>query len=212
MAPSPEQQHDLPVGMGDARRDRVPHAGAEAAVGTGVEPAPRLIRVHQLAGVGHEVTPVADDDRVAVEHLAQLAVDAGRVDRIGVGLELGPLGRGGRPPRRATWRSTARGRPAFRRTRRSLRGWRRCRRPATAAAVTWPARPSMLSVTCTTCASPKLPNDRRKSSGVPMTATTSACFRYAARAGKGQLVIGRQATTAQPVDEGRHRSDSTAAA
>ena len=73
-----EHHDDLRVGTGDAGGDRVAHAGAETAVGAGVEPATRLVRVDVLAGVRHEVAAVAHHDRVAVESPAHLAVHAGR--------------------------------------------------------------------------------------------------------------------------------------
>ena len=70
-----EQQHDLPVGMRDAGRERVARSHAEAAVRPGIEERPRLVAVDELARVRDEVAAVADHDRVAVEPLAQLAVD-----------------------------------------------------------------------------------------------------------------------------------------
>ena len=44
-------------------------------------------------GVGDEVAAVADDDRVAVEHLAELLVEPHRVQRRAVVGQLGLLGR-----------------------------------------------------------------------------------------------------------------------
>ncbi len=92
IAPSPDSSNDLLVGMGDARGHGVPHARTKAPVGTRVEPAPGLVGLDELAGVGHEVTAVADHHRVAVEAPPQLAVDPRRVDRVGVGLQFGALG------------------------------------------------------------------------------------------------------------------------
>ena len=68
-------------------RDRRAEAGAEAAVGAGVEPAAGPLRLDVLAGEGDEVAAVADDDRVVREARDQLAVDAGGVDRVGLGGE-----------------------------------------------------------------------------------------------------------------------------
>ncbi len=97
-----EQQHDLAVGMRDTRRQRVARPHAEAAVRSGIEECPRLEALDELPRVRDEVAAVADHDRVAVEALAELAVDARRLDRSGVGLERTAL------PRRASARSSAR--------------------------------------------------------------------------------------------------------
>ena len=43
--------------------------------GPGIEERARLVAVDELPRVRHEVAAVADHDRVAVEALAQLAVD-----------------------------------------------------------------------------------------------------------------------------------------
>ena len=61
--------------------------------GPGSRNVPGSIAVDELARVRHEVAAVADHDRVAVEPLAQLAVDARGLDRRGVGLERRRLGR-----------------------------------------------------------------------------------------------------------------------
>ena len=67
--------------MRDFRADRLARAGAEAAERARVHPAARLVGVDVAARVGDEVTAVADDDRVAVEHLVEFAVDPHRVER-----------------------------------------------------------------------------------------------------------------------------------
>src|SRR4051794_28281289 len=77
--------------MSDARSHGVTEAGAEAAVGTGVEPATRLVGLDQPPGPRHEVAAVSDYHRIAVELLGQLAVDPGRVHRVAVGLDPLPF-------------------------------------------------------------------------------------------------------------------------
>ena len=94
-----EQQADLAVGVGELGADRLAGAGAEAAEGAGVHPAAGLVGVDEAAGVGDEVAAVADHDRVAVEHLAELPVDAHRVQRGAVVVELRLLGRRASRPR-----------------------------------------------------------------------------------------------------------------
>ena len=76
-----EQQHDLALGLGELRRQRVAGARAETAERARVEPAARLVAVHDAARVGDEVPAVADHDRVAVEHLVELGVEPHRVKR-----------------------------------------------------------------------------------------------------------------------------------
>src|SRR3954454_23752692 len=88
----PEEQADLAVGAGELRGDRVAGAGAEAAVGARVHPAAGFVGVDHPARVGDEVAPVADHDRVAVEYLLQLVVDAHRVKGRAIVGELGVLG------------------------------------------------------------------------------------------------------------------------
>src|SRR5262249_18384094 len=80
---------DLPVGVRDPGTDRVPHAGAEAAVRAGVEPGTGPGRLQIPPGVRDEVAAVADGDRVGVQDLAKLAVDPGRPDGIRVGRHVG---------------------------------------------------------------------------------------------------------------------------
>src|SRR5208283_5616845 len=65
-------------------RDRVAEAGAQAAERPGVQPPAGTLRLDVLAGEGDEIAAVPDDDRVVVEYLEQLAVDPGRMHRIGV--------------------------------------------------------------------------------------------------------------------------------
>jgi hypothetical protein len=75
------QQHHLPVGVGELRRERVSGARSEAPKRSGIEPAAGLKRIDQAAGERDEVATVADHDRVAVEHAPELAVDPHRVQR-----------------------------------------------------------------------------------------------------------------------------------
>src|SRR5262249_1427118 len=83
---------DLAPGMGEGGGEGVPGAGAEPAVGTGIEDASRLVAAAVLPGVRPEVAAVADDDRVAVEPAPQLAVHARRPDRRRITLQVGHLG------------------------------------------------------------------------------------------------------------------------
>src|SRR4029453_1349647 len=76
-----EQGHHLAIRGRDPGRDRVPHAGAEAAVGPTVEPAPGLVHRDVAPGVGDEVAAVAHHHGVAVQPPRQLAVDPGGHDR-----------------------------------------------------------------------------------------------------------------------------------
>jgi hypothetical protein len=77
-------------------RDRIAEAGAQTPVGAGVKPAAGEGRLDEAAREGDEVAPVADDDRVVVKLAQQLAIDAHRVDRRGLGLQQGNIrGRGG---------------------------------------------------------------------------------------------------------------------
>ena len=81
IAPSPSSSTTCRSGCASRGRERVARAHAEAAVRPGIEERARLVAVDELARVRHEVAAVADHDRVAVEPLAQLAVDARRLDR-----------------------------------------------------------------------------------------------------------------------------------
>ena len=78
--------------MGELGADRLAGSGAEAAERARVHPAARLEGIDEAPGIGDEVPAVADHDRVAVEHLAQLVVDTDRVKRRAGVLELRPLG------------------------------------------------------------------------------------------------------------------------
>src|SRR5215210_814949 len=71
-----EEEADLSIGAGLGRPDRLAGAGAEAAEGAGGYPRAGLVGLDVAAGVGDEVAAVADHDRVAVEDLAELLVDA----------------------------------------------------------------------------------------------------------------------------------------
>src|SRR3954449_8190900 len=86
-----EQQADLAVGMGDLGADRLPRPGAETAERAGVHPTAGLVGLDVAAGIGDEVAAVADDDRVAVEDLVQLTVDADGMQRRALVVELSPL-------------------------------------------------------------------------------------------------------------------------
>ena len=79
--PVAQQQHDLALGSGELRRERIARPRAEAAERPRVEPAPGLVAVDHAAGVGDVVPAVADHDRVAVEHRAELRVQPHRVQR-----------------------------------------------------------------------------------------------------------------------------------
>ena len=87
-----EQQADLALGVRELRGQRVAGPGAEAAVRPRVHPAARLVGLDHAPGVRDEVAAVADHDRVAVEHLAQLGVDAHRVQRRALVLQVVLLG------------------------------------------------------------------------------------------------------------------------
>ena len=76
-----EQEHDLAVRARELGGQRVARAAAEAAERARVQPAARLVGLDRAARVGGEVAAVADHDRVAVEHLAELGVDAQRMQR-----------------------------------------------------------------------------------------------------------------------------------
>ena len=88
-----EQQHDLALRSRELRRKRIARAAAEAAEGSRVEPAARLVGVHHAARVGDEVATVADDDRRAIDHLGEAAVDAHRMQRRTLVVQLRRLGR-----------------------------------------------------------------------------------------------------------------------
>src|SRR3954465_2128222 len=77
--------------MGQLGANRLARAGPEATEGTGVHPASRLIGVDEATGVGDEIAAIADDDRVTLEHFAQLFVDPHRVQRRAPVVELIPL-------------------------------------------------------------------------------------------------------------------------
>src|SRR4029453_18623836 len=72
-APSPNRQTTWRSGNAFLAPIAWPGPAAEAAVWARVHPAARLVGVDHAAGVGDEVAAVADHDRVAVEHLVELA-------------------------------------------------------------------------------------------------------------------------------------------
>ena len=82
--------------MREASGHGVAGAGAEATVGSGVQPVTRTTRLDVAAREGHEVATVADDDGVVREAGQELAVDAGRVDRVGIAGQVGGIRRDGR--------------------------------------------------------------------------------------------------------------------
>ena len=181
IAPSPSMHHDLAVRVRERRpRARSPGPCRGSRTGPGSRKHAGLVAVDVLARVRHEVAAVADDDRVAVERGAELAVDA-RAALIGDGRRS----RARRPPlaRRACSSSrsaSTHARGPARRSGRSRIGERtsnvRARSPAVDRGqvdVAGDARPGE-SPRCTTGASPKRPKPSRKSSGVPATSTRSA--------------------------------------
>ena len=182
-----EQQADLALGMGELGADRLAGAGAEAAEGARVHPAARLVGLDEAAGVGDEVAAVADHDRVAVEDLAQLPVDAHRVQRRAVVVELAPARRRASPPRPCAAGSTQAAVRCDRR-RRPTRGSpprlaatspTRSRSGGAFAVSAFGAASSRISF----ASSPKLPpKPSRKSSGTPITSATSAPLSPAPRA------------------------------
>ena len=205
-----EQQHDLALGMGELRRQRVAGPRPEAAERPRVQPAAGREGLDHAPGVGDEVAAVADDDRVAVEQRAELAVDAHRMQRralVGQQRALArarssssvarsdgdPLGARGAARRRA-----ARARRAARPSRRSCR---RTAPPPPRADTAAPAPPgrSRRSPSASPNAPPK---PSRKSIGTPISSATSAPRSpLGARAREEQLVVGRHAAARQAVEE-----------
>ena len=92
-APSPSSRQTCRSGWAILAASAQPGPGAEAAVRARVHPAARLVGLDHAAGEGDEVAAVADHDRVAVEHLGELAVDAHRVERRAVVGQVVLLGR-----------------------------------------------------------------------------------------------------------------------
>ncbi len=86
-----EQQADLTLRMGELGSDCLTGPGSQTAKGTRIHPAAGLIGIDEAPGVGDKVTAVADHDRVTVEHLRQLVIDANRVQRGAPVFELSPL-------------------------------------------------------------------------------------------------------------------------
>ena len=203
-----EQQHDLALGVRELGRQRVAGPGAQAAERPRVQPAARLVGVDDAPRVGDEVAAVADDDRVAVEHLAELA-------RRGAS---GAAARGRRRARPARPRaSRSRPRAAARPTRRSrIRPPAAVRsassvaadravaaRPRRRAGGRGPARRGR-STTISVSSPNDAPKPRRKSIGTPTTSATSAPFSaVAARAREEQLVVGGHAAAREAVEEDR---------
>ena len=180
-----QQQAHLPVGVGELGRQRVARARAQAAERARVHPAAGLVGVDHAAGVGDEVAAVADHHGVAVEHLAQLVVEAQRVQRRAVVgellllaralLGLGLAQRG--DPRRAVGAARGalaqrveRGRDAAVELQRGL-----ARRLAVGRAPSRAARSAVSSPN-------EPPKPRRKSIGTPTTSATSASLRPLPRA------------------------------
>ena len=86
-APSPSSSDDLSRRSGDPGGDGGTKSGAETAIGARVEPATGALRLDELAGEAHEVATVADHHRVVGQPRHELAIDPGRVDRVGLGRE-----------------------------------------------------------------------------------------------------------------------------
>ena len=207
-APSPSRSTTCRPGMGELGGQRVARPAAEAAVRPGVQPAAGRVRVDDAAGVGHEVAAVADDDRVAVEHLGELA----RRRRIGCSGARSSASWSrsavalGRLDARAACSSHGRvvGAPPRPPAPRASRRCRRSTRPPPGAGGRAPAR--RRSTATISVSSPKAsPKPSRKSIGTPATTATSAPFSAgAARAGEEALVVGGQAAAREPVEEDRH--------
>ena len=64
--------------------------------GPGSSQVPGCARLEIATGVRDEVPPIADRDRVGIEHAAQFAVDPAGLDGVGGRLELGGLASAGR--------------------------------------------------------------------------------------------------------------------
>src|ERR1700740_3441030 len=67
--------------MGELRCKRIARTSAEASKRARVEPATWLVAVDHAPCIRNEVTAIADHDRVAVEHFAELCIQAHRVQR-----------------------------------------------------------------------------------------------------------------------------------
>ena len=86
-----EQQHDLALGVGELRRERVAGAGAEAPERPGVQPAAGEVAVDHAPRVGDVVAAVADRrSRRGRGPRASSAYRAHRVQRRAVVAQLGP--------------------------------------------------------------------------------------------------------------------------
>ncbi len=205
-APSPSSRQTWRSGLRDLGADRLARPGAEAAEGPGVHPAARLVGVDEAAGVGDEVAAVADHDRVAVEHLAELLVDAHRVQRRAPVLELGPLafaalaldvgqlldpGSASRPlPRR--------------RAQRGERGPHVADqvdvgRPVAGQPVRGDVEPDQLRLLAEGAAEAEPEVERH----ADHQGDVRAAERGRAGAAEGEVVVGRQAAAAEPVEEDR---------
>src|SRR4051812_38730880 len=90
-APSPTSRTTWRRGVRELGGERVARAAPQTAERPGVEPAAGRVRVHDAARERDEVSAVADDDRVAVEHAAQLRVQPHRVQRRAIVRVLGRL-------------------------------------------------------------------------------------------------------------------------
>jgi hypothetical protein len=83
-----EQEADLAPRMRELGTDRLARPGAEAPERARVHPGSRDVGLDDPAGVGDEVSPVPDHDRVPIEHLRQLPVDAQGMERRALVVEL----------------------------------------------------------------------------------------------------------------------------
>ncbi len=88
-----EEQAHLALRVGELGGERVAGPGAEAAIGARVHPAAGLVAVDHAPGERHEVAAVADHHGVAVEHLRQLVVEAHRMERGAIVVEVVLLAR-----------------------------------------------------------------------------------------------------------------------
>ncbi len=204
-----EQQADLPVRVRDLRGERVARARPEAAVRARVHPAARLVGLDHAAGERDEVAAVADHDRVAVEHLVELVVDAQRVQRRAVVGQVGLLARAllvldlaqlGRPA------ASGRGRRRRPRAARPASPPRRRTAPppprAGAAAPAAPSRSRRPAVSSPN----EPPKPSLKSIGTPIDERQVGALEAGpARAREEHRVVGGHAAARQPVEEDGHR-------
>ena len=189
VAPSPSSRTTCAAGRADPSGDGVAEAGTQAAERSGIEPPPGRSGSTYLPANENEVAAVADDHRVVVEHLEQLAVDTGRVYRSASLASSGPSAASAArvasasPGTHSGSACPPVGPPAAASAVKNA-----ARSPdAEAASGTCLAIPPGASATCTTRAGasfgPNEPYPSLKSSGVPATITRSASRDAAGLAG-----------------------------